>query len=346
MRVGIEYIGEPRATPPVGFLVGKSIDFLLQECIAYPGAAPFWLTFDDRVAAWEAAGYREVCVTLRCKHTRPDMTRPSVQPPAELASLAYAQASAPPVVWSEWERFVRECALRYAGRVTSWQIESEQTDETHWLGTASEYCRLFQVAQSAIAGRAPVVLGGIGFGDLLDDMAGRALDDQLATVEARIATWGEPYRAMGVRSLEFGRYILSALRPDAVGLHALSGVSGVTAGVEVLMALGPRGVAVWVDDATSAPLATYDPRGFNQPGEPWPMFVEMMKLLGNDKRAWARREAAQAEMVAAKIAAARVCGVDRIHFCSLADWPLTAASGALAFQALRAPALAVLRAAQ
>lgn len=346
MIVGIQYLGEPASIPPRQVTPhGKTVNFDWQECEAWPGGAYYWKTFDDRLRLAELAGFRDHVVTLRSKHVRSDMVRPTVTPPAEIAALAYAQASAPPVPdWGRYWKWVRAVALRYQGRVSAYQIESEMTDETHWLGTDAEYVSLFREAEDAVRGMALVVLGGIGFGDLLDDC--HPSDDVETIIAQRIATWPEPFRSMGVRSLGFGVQVLGSLAPDAVCLHSLSSATGIEPGVALLRfhSLTPR--PVWVDDATSAPLALYDPRGFNQPADGWTMFTDLLGLIAKNPAAIAKRERAQADMVAAKIAAARECGVERIYFGTLTDWPLIAATGALAFQGLRKPALDVVRAAQ
>lgn len=346
MRVAVEYLGEPGSTAPTGILAGKLIDFLWQECEAYPGAPYRWVEFDARIANAERAGFRDLIVCLRSKHPRADMVRPSVTPPAEIATLAKAQASAPPVSLAAYERWVSAVVARYSPRVWWWQVESEQTDETHWLGTAAEYVDLFNAARNGIAFGGATLLGGIGFGDLLDDLGGASVLSLESELVARVKTWPEPYRSMGLRSLDFGGEILSRTEPNAVCLHALSGVGGIKPGVELLRAYAPDGCPVWIDDATSAPLALYDPRGFNQPADAWTMFTTLLGLIAGDPKVVAKREQQQAAMVAAKIQAARECGVEWIGFCSLSNWALTPASGALAFQGLRKAALDVVRAAQ
>lgn len=347
MIVGIQYLGEPASIPPRQVTpYGKTVNFDWQECEPRPGGAYYWKTFDDRLRLADLAGFRDHVVTLRSKHVRSDMVRPTVTPPAEIAALAYAQASAPPVDLARYERWVAACAARYRGRVGAWQIESEQTDETHWLGTADEYVDTLGKASGAIAiadPRARLLLGGIGFGDLLDDVQFGAIAEDAITI--RIGTWPEPYRSMGLRSLDFGRYILGECRCDAVGIHSLSGAGGIAPAVDLVRKYS-RGPAVWIDDATSAPLALYDPRGFNNPADPWAMFTDLLGLISRNPAAVAKRERAQADMVAAKIAAARECGVERIYFGTLTDWPLIAATGALAFQGLRRSALDVIAAAQ
>jgi hypothetical protein len=321
VRVGIEYLGEPNAAMPDGITSGKSLPFLWQECQAYPGAPFFWKTFDERVAAWERAEFSDVCVVLKSKHTRADMVRATVMAPAEVAALARLQASAPPVDSSAYARFVRETARRYRGRVSAWQIESEQTDYTHWMGTAREYVQIVELASNAIAVADPqalIVLGGMGFGDALDDLWGVASDVLEDELVGRVDTLTEPWRSIYLRALSFGQECLTECGPfvDALGLHALSAASGISPGAALLQRYA-GGAALWIDDATSAPVCVYDPNGFNQPGDPWSMTVELLQLLRGDPATLAKRERQQAEMVAAKIDQARIVGATRINFCAL-----------------------------
>ena len=349
MRVGVEYLGEPKAAMPAGITSGKSLPFLWQECQAYPGAPFYWKTFDERVAAWERAGFFDVCVVIKSKHTRLDMARATVTAATEIATLATLQASAPPVDPSAYARFVRETVKRYRGRVSAWQIESEQTDYTHWMGTAREYVQLVEIASNAIAVADPqalIVLGGMGFGDALDDLWGVASDVLEDELVGRVDTLAEPWRSINLRALSFGQECLEACPwVDVIGLHSLSAASGISPGAALLQRYA-HGAALWIDDATSAPVCVYDPNGFNQPSDPWTMTVDLLQLLRGDSATLAKRERQQAEMVAAKIDQARVVGATRINFCSLGQWGVGPQFGTLSFQQLREPALDVVRAAQ
>ena len=367
--VGLEYLGEggKPVTPFAGVsTAGKPLDFLWQEGQATPATAGvpdsrrfFWPTFDQRIAACEAAGIRRLVVVLRCKHPNLLLSSPTIAAPAEVAGLAALQASAPPVgedSWAQFARWVGAVARRYRDRVVAYQIESEQTDPTHWLGTVDDYLRLFRVARAAILQADPgalVGLGGIGFGDALDDLEGRPVPELEATLLERVGSLGEPWRSLYLRAIDFGRRCLGELEYDFAGLHALSAASAIDPAARLLRAyMRDPAAALWIDDATSAPVCVYDPNGWNQPADPWSMLVELWRLMSNDRAAWARREAAQVEMIRAKIAAAIAAGCAWINFCFLGDWPPGSAFGTLPYQGLRRPdgslrpACDVIRAAQ
>lgn len=359
MILGPEYVD--KTTPPEpwrGIATGATTaDLLWGDCEA--GTHPlevsddgrfYWKIADDLVKPWLLAGVK-LTVVVRCKH--PQYCRPTIPSPSLFASL---QASAPPKDETALKCFARlgaALARRFPG--VAWKLDPEATDPTHWLGSASDFVLTYQEFRAAVLGADPtarVVLSAVNFGDRLDDLTGASLDRIIAKLGERATS------KAAQDSLAFGIAMLgAATSDDVVSFNQLSGTNanpagGVDPAARLLRAFAPAAREVWMGDATGAPAAVFDPTLLFQPA-PWrEMTSTLAALKRGDPAAWARREADQAAMTAAKIEAVRAAGITRAHFCMTRDIGESPWTAAIAWQGLtRAdgslrPACEVIRAAQ
>lgn len=346
MILGPEYVD--RTTPPEpwrGIASGATTaDLLWGDCEAgtHPLEVPDdqrfnWTIPDALIKPWLAAGVR-LTVVVRCKHPQYCAPPKGYVVPSLFAAL---QASAPPKDVTALKCFARlgaALARRYPG--VAWKLDPEATDPTHWLGHASDFVLTYQEFRDAVLDADPTaraVLSAVNFGDRLDDLTG-------ASLEKIIAKLGERATSKAAQaSLAFGIAMLgAATSDDIVSFNQLSGTNsnpagGVDPAVRLLRAFAPAAREVWMGDATGAPAAAFDPTLLFQPA-PWrEMTSTLAALKRGDAAAWARREADQAAMTAAKIEAARAAGVTRAHFCMVRDIGESPWTAAIAWQGLTRP---------
>lgn len=299
-----------------------------------------WSALDADMQTWQRAGFTDIHMVLRAKH--PNFTTRTVTPPPAFG-IYVNLASNPPKAdrWDDYGRFVAAVAERYDGDgvndmpglktpVHAYEIESEQQTGQWWGGTVAEHLQLTRTARASILAadpRARIILGGVNFGNNLDDNP--TLDQWLA----RLAGLPSPWNTIILNAVDFAEAELAASAADAydiVEIHALSNWTGVAPAVQLLrnvMLANGFSKEIWIGDAASSPDLLFNANIGTIPYLPKDDLARRASILLNPSTsntylttvAWIRAE--QSILTARKVAAAFGAGARRINFCSPVDWP-------------------------
>lgn len=356
--VGIEYGNSPLTVNPVAArfkpLTAQGVTAVKFTDVSWGDIQPYdwpawcfwctkylWTDLDGRVKDWQANGFTDIHMVVRAKH--PTFTSPTVTTlPPGFPSYAVFGSSNPPNAdkWGAYAAWVQALVERYDGDGKSdmpglkqpiliYEFESEQQDPTHWRGTVQDYLKLLATARQAALAASPkvqVILGGLTFGDMLDDAPSTEV------VYQRLATTSEPWHTLLTDAYAFG--IETFKHPELFELveyHSMSDASGIGPAFKAIreqFAANGYTKPIWVGDAMATPVTVYTPgKDFNPPLPVPQMQQRLLTLLSPASAqfpaAWAQLMADQKDLTQRKIAAAVAAGAPRINICCLEDWPLS-----------------------
>jgi len=264
---------------------------------------------------------------LVAKATSPWASKPMTIT-AERGTLAQGIATAPPKdeYWDDYGDFIGAMVERYDHDgiddmpglrfpIVYYEVESEAEYAVHWQGTIDEYIRLLKIAYSAAKKAYPdskIILSGINFGDLFDDMP------DAATIQKRADSLPDAYK----HAVEFVRRTLQVKEfYDAIEFHYNRDYPGIYGTVQWIRQYSDK--PIWAGDASSAPFL------FGYFVKPYPDGQELFDRISAGKQPetdWYRAE--QASLAAKKFVVAAEVGLQRVIMETTAPWDLTGKSPA------------------
>jgi hypothetical protein len=201
-----------------------------------------------------------------------------------------------------------------------YEFASEAQHEAIWQGTTEEYCKTLKIAYEAIKRANPnakMILCGLAFGDLFDDMPS---DDEATRRFKSVASAGR-------RDQEFIDAVLKQTDYyDIVEFHYNRDYLGIYKTVEYIRRFTDK--PIWAGDATSAPfLQALKNVSFNPfcPPEKGKALYEKIVAKDPETVAWFRRE--QARLTTKKFVVAAEMDLKKVMIELTAIWKATKGVG-------------------